>query len=82
MYQKASQMAWPEILDDFKASGFTMLSAANNHYMDLGDAGLVQGLEESRRRGFAISGAGKSLDEATAVAIRTVKGVRVGLLSF
>jgi poly-gamma-glutamate capsule biosynthesis protein CapA/YwtB (metallophosphatase superfamily) len=82
MYQKASQMAWPEILDDFKASGFTMLSAANNHYMDLGDAGLIQGIEESRKRGFAISGAGKNLEEATAVAVRTVKGVRVGLLSF
>lgn len=82
MYQKTSQMAWPEILDDFKATGFTMLSAANNHYMDLGDAGLLQGLDESRKRGFAISGAGRNVEEATAVAVRTVKGVRVGLLSF
>lgn len=82
MYQKTSQMAWPEILDDFKASGLNMLSAANNHYMDLGDAGLVQGLDESRKRGFAITGAGKNINEATSVAIRNVKGVRVGMLAF
>ncbi|OFV92072.1 MAG: hypothetical protein A3G76_08500 [Acidobacteria bacterium RIFCSPLOWO2_12_FULL_65_11] len=82
MYQKTSQMAWPPILDDFKAAGFNMLSGANNHYMDLGPAGLLQGLEESRSRGFAIAGAGKDLDEALAPAVRTVKGVRVGLLAF
>jgi poly-gamma-glutamate synthesis protein (capsule biosynthesis protein) len=82
MYQKTSQMAWPEILDDFKASGFTMLSAANNHYMDLGPEALLQGLEESRARGFAIAGAGRNLDEATTAGIRTVKGTRVGLLAF
>ena len=82
MYQKTSQMAWPPILDDFKAAGFNMLSAANNHYMDLGPEGLLQGLDESRKRGFAIAGAGKNLDEALTPGIRTVKGVRVGLLAF
>ena len=82
MYQKTSQMAWPPTLDDLKAAGFNMLSAANNHYMDLGPEGLVQGLDESRKRGFAIAGAGKNLEAALAPAIRTVKGVRVGLLAF
>jgi len=28
MYQKAAQMAWPPVLDDLKAAGFTMLSNA------------------------------------------------------
>jgi poly-gamma-glutamate synthesis protein (capsule biosynthesis protein) len=82
MYQKTSQMAWPPILDDLKAAGFNMLSGANNHYMDLGPEGLLQGLDESRKRGFAIAGAGKNLDEALKPGIRTVKGVRVGLLAF
>ena len=82
MYQKAAQMAWPPVLDDLKAAGFTMLSNANNHYMDLGPEGLLQGLDESRKRGFAIAGAGKNLDEALTPGIRTVKGVRVGLLAF
>ncbi|MBI4265284.1 MAG: CapA family protein [Acidobacteria bacterium] len=82
MYQKTSQMAWPEILDDLKASGFTMLAAANNHYMDLGPEALVQGLDESRKRGFTIAGAGRNLDEASAAGVTAVKGVRVGLLSF
>jgi len=82
MYQKTSQMAWPPILDDFKTAGFNMLSGANNHYMDLGPEGLLQGLKESRSRGFTMAGAGSNLDEALAPGIRTVKGVRVGLLAF
>ncbi len=82
LYQKTSQMAWPTILDDFKAAGFNMLSVANNHYMDLGPDALAEGIEESKKRGFAIAGAGRNLDQAATVGIRTVKGVRVGLLAF
>jgi hypothetical protein len=82
MYQKTSQMAWPPIYDDFKAAGFTMLSLANNHYMDLGPDALQQGIDEAKKRGFAVSGAGKNLDAAATVGIQTVKGVRVGLLAF
>ena len=82
MYQKTSQMAWPTILDDHKAAGFNMLSVANNHYMDLGPDALAEGIEESHKRGFAVAGAGRNLDEATTVGIRNVKGVRVGMLAF
>jgi hypothetical protein len=82
MYPKTSQMAWPPILDDFKAAGFNMLNVANNHYMDLGPDGLLQGLQESRQRGFAVAGAGRDLDAALTPGIRNVKGVRVGLLGF
>ena len=82
MYQKTSQMAWPPILDDLKAAGFNMLSGANNHYMDLGRRGFAAGPGRVAKRGFAIAGAGKNLDEALKPGIRTVKGVRVGLLAF
>jgi poly-gamma-glutamate synthesis protein (capsule biosynthesis protein) len=76
------QTARPEILDDFKASGFDMLSVANNHAFDLGEVGLLQEIEESKKRGFTIAGAGKSLGDATTAGIMTVKGQRVGLLAF
>ncbi len=76
------QTADPEMLDDFKASGFDMLSIANNHSFDLGQAGLLSLIEESTRRGFTLAGAGRTLDEATAAGVMTAKGQRVGLLAF
>lgn len=76
------QTADPEILDDFAASGFDMLSIANNHSMDLREAGLFSWIEESTKRGFTVAGGGSSLDEATAPGIMTVNSQRVGLLAF
>ena len=76
------QTAPPEILDDFKASGFNMLSIANNHSFDLGEAGLLDWIAESKARGFTVAGGGRNLEEATAPGIMTVKGQRVGMLAF
>jgi poly-gamma-glutamate synthesis protein (capsule biosynthesis protein) len=76
------QTAPPEILDDFKASGFNMLSIANNHSFDLGEAGLLDWIEESKARGFTVAGGGRNVEEATAPGIMTVKGQRVGMLAF
>ena len=76
------QTATPEMLDDFKASGFNMLSVANHHSFDLGETGLLSWIEESRRREFTVAGGGRNLAEATAAGIMPVKGQRVGLLAF
>jgi len=76
------QTAPLEMLDDFKTSGFDMLSMANNHAFDLGEAGLVQQIAEARARGFTVAGAGRNLAEATAAGVASVKGQRVGLLAF
>jgi len=78
----APQTAPLEIFDDFKSSGFDMLSMANNHGLDLGEAGLVQQIEEAKARGFTIAGIGKNLGEATTPGVSTVKGQRVGMLAF
>jgi poly-gamma-glutamate synthesis protein (capsule biosynthesis protein) len=78
----APQTAPLEMFDDFRTSGFDMLSMANNHGLDLGEAGLLQQIEEARARGFTIAGIGKNLAEATTPGISTVKGQRVGLLAF
>ncbi|MGE0445055.1 MAG: CapA family protein [Vicinamibacterales bacterium] len=76
------QTAEPPMLDDFRASGLSMLSLANNHSFDLGEAGLLDWIEESRSRGFTVAGAGRTADEALAPGVMTVKGQRVGLLAF
>jgi poly-gamma-glutamate synthesis protein (capsule biosynthesis protein) len=76
------QTAPLEMLDDFRTSGFDMLSLANNHAFDLGEGGLMQQIAESKMRGFTLAGAGRNLEEATAAGIMTAKGQRVGLLAF
>jgi len=77
-----TQTADPAILDDFKASGFNMLSIANNHSLDLGEAGLFSWIEEATERGFTVAGGGRDLDAATRAGVMTVNGQRVGLLAF
>jgi poly-gamma-glutamate synthesis protein (capsule biosynthesis protein) len=78
----AQRMAYPPMLDDFKAVGLNALSLANNHFMDMGPIPAMQGLEELRARGIQFAGCGRNLEEALAPGIRVVKGVRVGLMSF
>jgi poly-gamma-glutamate synthesis protein (capsule biosynthesis protein) len=78
----AQRMAYPPMLDDFKAAGLNALSLANNHFMDMGPIPAMQGLEELRSRGFLFAGCGRNLEEALAPGIRVVKGQRVGLLSY
>ena len=76
------QTAPLEMFDDFRTSGFDMLSMANNHGLDLGEAGLLQQIQEARARGFTIAGLGRNLAEATTPGVVTAKGQRVGLLAF
>lgn len=76
------QTAPPEIFDDFRTSGFDMLSVANNHPFDLGEAGLLSEMDEAKQRGLVLAGAGRTLAEATTPGTMTVKGQRVGLLAF
>ena len=80
--QHFAQMAPPLVLDDFKAGGFKMLSIANNHSLDLGEPGLLQWIEEAKKRGFAIAGGGRTLAEATTPGVLNVKGQRIGMLAF
>lgn len=78
----AQRMAYPPMLDDFKAVGLNALGLANNHFMDMGPIPAMQGLDELRARGIQFAGCGRNLDEALAPGIRTVKGMRVGLMAF
>ena len=80
--QHFAQMAPPPVLDDFRAGGFSMLSIANNHSLDLGEPGLLQWIDEAKKRGFAIAGGGRTLAEATTPAVMTAKGQRIGMLAF
>ena len=73
--------AGPEVLDYLDELGVSLLSLANNHSWDYGDAGIVSTLEEAARRGFTNAGTGRTLTEALAPAYRNVAGLQVGLVA-
>lgn len=73
--------AGPEVLDYLAELGVTLLSLANNHSWDYGDAGIVSTIEETAARGFTHAGTGRALADAIAPAYRDVAGLRVGVVA-
>ena len=73
--------AGPEVLDYLAELGVSLLSLANNHSWDYGDAGIVSTIEEAAERGFTHAGTGRTLAEATTPAYRDVAGLRVGMVA-
>jgi len=65
-----------------RASGFTVLSTANNHAYDQGSAGVVETLERLRAEQLLPVGTGATRAEAEQAQVVTVKGLRVAFLGF
>jgi poly-gamma-glutamate capsule biosynthesis protein CapA/YwtB (metallophosphatase superfamily) len=63
-------------------AGFDVVSLANNHSLDYGKQALADTIDNLKDQGILPSGGGKSLEEAHAVQIMEVRGVRVGFLSY
>ena len=73
--------AGPEVLDYLGELGVSLLSLANNHSWDYGDAGIVSTIDEAAVRGFTHAGTGRTLKEAVAPVYRDVAGLRVGMVA-
>jgi poly-gamma-glutamate synthesis protein (capsule biosynthesis protein) len=65
-----------------RASGFTVLSVANNHSFDQGAQGLLETLDRLARQGLVAVGAGATRALAEQPRIVQVKGLRVAFLGF
>jgi len=65
-----------------RASGFSVLSTANNHAYDQGAAGVVETLERLRAEQLVPVGSGATRAEAEQARLVTVKGLRVAFLGF
>ena len=63
-------------------AGFDVVSLANNHALDYGKTALSDTIDHLTEQEIVVSGGGKSLEEAHALRIVTVRGVRVGFLSY
>jgi len=74
-------LARPQVAADLRWLGVDLLSMANNHSLDLGEAGLLSTLDSSRAAGLTCAGTGRDLDEARAPAYVESQAGRVALVS-
>lgn len=65
----------PAAIADLRALGVDMVSTANNHCVDYGEAGVLANIAHLRRHGMPFAGTGATLTEAVAPAyLDTAKG--------
>lgn len=69
----------PERLAWLKQRGVDLVSLANNHAMDAGPAGLLEGLAAIREAGLAAVGAGRDAKEACSPWRGEVRGVKLAV---
>ncbi|RAV14236.1 CapA family protein [Paenibacillus contaminans] len=65
-----------------KRLGFDVMTTANNHCVDHGIGGLNRTLNVLDRAGLAHTGTSRTAAESGKLLIRSVKGVRVGILAY
>ncbi len=72
----------PSIAPALASTGFDACSTASNHSFDQGAAGIDRSLAALDREGIAHHGTARTPAEAARSTIISVKGIKVGLLSF
>ena len=68
-------------LDDLTRFGFNFYGNANNHAMDYGHPGLLSTIGELDARKLAHAGTGRSLEEAAAPAVLSLRGHRIAVFA-
>jgi len=71
----------PRVLDQILGFGMNFIGFANNHSMDFGPDGLLETVDNVKKRGVAITGAGKDLADAAQPVYRDFPGGRVAFIS-
>lgn len=71
----------PFTLGGLKGAGIDLVSLANNHLMDCGQAGLAETLAHLQEAGLRSFGAGRDAEEASRPAVVTVGGTRVAFVA-
>ncbi len=73
----------PEILaKNLKATGFDVVSTANNHCIDKGYSGIESTIDFLDAAGLAHTGTFKSKKDQETILVKDVKGIKIAFLSF
>lgn len=68
-------------ISGLRHAGIHVLNLANNHIMDHGPEGLDRTMTVVKSAGIAMIGAGRNLEEARRIHVRSIGDVRIGILS-
>ena len=71
-----------EDLFRIKEMGFDVVSLANNHVWDMGEAGLRNTMRQLDELGIRYCGAGMNIEEATRPVVLQKEGVSVAILAY
>lgn len=72
----------PELAEAVADLGFDACSTASNHTLDYGEAGVKRTLDGLDQAGVRHAGSARTRQEAVTPTVVTVRGVKVGLLSY
>ena len=72
----------PAVLRSLAATGFDLLTFANNHTFDQRPAGLLETLEQIEAAGIGSVGSGRDCARARAPAVRRVNGIRIAVIAW
>jgi poly-gamma-glutamate synthesis protein (capsule biosynthesis protein) len=82
MHGFAASRMKPDMASVFTDCGIDIVSLAGNHTMHWGDEVLFDTLDEFRKRGITVIGAGHNIEEARRPAIFEKNGVRIAMLAY
>ncbi|MHC4131446.1 MAG: CapA family protein [Planctomycetota bacterium] len=71
-----------DCIEGIKKAGIDLVNMANNHIMDHGAEGFKSTISACQENGIYYVGAGNTLKEARKLFIRSIDGVRIGVLGF
>lgn len=71
----------PAQVDALDLFGADIVSLANNHTCDYGEVGLLETMDTLKEKGIVYSGAGRNLDEASAVQYFVTGGRKIAFVS-
>ncbi|MGB9886963.1 MAG: CapA family protein [Moorellales bacterium] len=74
--------AQPAVAKALKEAGFTVISFASNHCMDLGREAFFDTIDALREQGLAVVGVGANIEEARKPAFIERKGTRLAFLAY
>jgi poly-gamma-glutamate synthesis protein (capsule biosynthesis protein) len=72
----------PDAAKSLAYAGFDLLSLANNHALDYGQAALIQGISLLQREGIDVVGAGADLVKSSSPLFIESKGVKMAFLAY
>lgn len=81
---RADKAVWlkadPTLAEDLNTLGVNLVTIANNHTMDFGEAGLIDTLKALKSSGIRSVGAGENLEEALRPIVLENRDTRIALL--